>query len=85
MFVWTVKLIKNADTDKYKYSGYGNGFDRKGKFSVGNEFDKNCIILGLDIMSSVMLITKKRYFNPWWRSYIKIGWYYINLRKNLCN
>ena len=52
MFVWTVKLTKNANTDKYKYSGYGNGFDRKGKFSVGNEFDKNCIILGLDMRSS---------------------------------
>ena len=28
-----VKLTKNANTDKYKYSGYGTGFDRKGTFS----------------------------------------------------
>ena len=33
------------DTDEYKYSPYGNGFDRKGKFSVGNGFGKNCKIL----------------------------------------
>ena len=25
-----VKLTKNADIDKYKYSGYGIGFDSKG-------------------------------------------------------
>ena len=27
-----VKLTKNADIDKYRYSGYGTGFDRKGSF-----------------------------------------------------
>ena len=26
------KLIKNADIDKYGYSGYGIGFDRHGSF-----------------------------------------------------
>ena len=29
----TVKLTKNADIDKYQYSGYGIGFDRKSSFS----------------------------------------------------
>ena len=29
----TVTLNKNADFDKYKYSGYGIGFDKKGSFS----------------------------------------------------
>ena len=29
----TVKLVKNADIDKYKYSGYGLGFDMKETFS----------------------------------------------------
>ena len=28
-----VKLTKNADIDKYGYSGYGIGFDRRGSFS----------------------------------------------------
>ena len=27
-----VKLTKNADPDKYKYSGYGIGFDARGSF-----------------------------------------------------
>ena len=40
-----VSLTKHADFDKYKYSGYGIGFDRKGKFSFGNGFGKNVIIL----------------------------------------
>ena len=29
----TVRLTKNADIDKYRYSGYGTGFDRKSSFS----------------------------------------------------
>ena len=28
-----VKLTKNTDIDKYKYSGYGIRFDRRGTFS----------------------------------------------------
>ena len=32
----SVKLTKNPDIDKYKYSGYGVRFDRKGVFSFGN-------------------------------------------------
>ena len=27
-----VTLTKNSDTDKYEYSGYGTGFDRKSSF-----------------------------------------------------
>ena len=37
-----VKLTKNADFDKYKYSGYGIGFDAHGNFSLsgGSGFGK---------------------------------------------
>ena len=31
-------LTKHADIDQNKYSGDGIGFDKKGKFSVGNGF-----------------------------------------------
>ena len=31
--VVAVRLTKNADIDKYQYSGYGIGFDREGSFS----------------------------------------------------
>ena len=48
-----VSLTKNADIDKYKYSGYGIEFDRNGVYSVGNWFDRNVIIFGVDISSSV--------------------------------
>ena len=41
----TVKLTKNADPDKYKYSGYGIGFDSRSKFSLlDGSMGKNVII-----------------------------------------
>ena len=47
--------------DKHKYSWYGIGFNRKQKFSVGNRFGRNCIIFGVDIISSVHVNNKKKY------------------------
>ena len=64
-----VSLTKNVDIDKYKYSGYGIGFDRKGKFSVGIGFGRNCIIFGEDMSSSVHVIR----------------WYNINCREKIFN
>ena len=43
-----VKLTKNADINKYKYSGYSTGFDEKGAFSkpIGRfGVDIRCIIM----------------------------------------
>ena len=45
-------LTKHFDIDQYKYSGYGIRFDRKGEFSFGNGFSRNCRILGADMSSS---------------------------------
>ena len=48
-----VKLTRNTGNDKYKYFGYGIGFDRKGFFSHpsgGN--GKNIIIFGVNMSSS---------------------------------
>ena len=42
---WSVKLTKNADIDKYGYSGCGIGFDRETSFSIGNEIGKNVVIV----------------------------------------
>ena len=36
------------------------GFDRKGKFSAGNGSDRNCIIFGVDISSSVHVDNKRK-------------------------
>ena len=52
MFVGAVSLTKNTDIDRYKYSGYGIGFDRHGEFSFGNGVGKNCIIFGAHLGSS---------------------------------
>ena len=52
-------MTKNADIDKYKYSGYGIGFDRKGEFSFSNGFGRNCIIFGADMSSSSHANNKK--------------------------
>ena len=50
----SVKLTKNADTDKYKLSGYGIGFDSHSEFSLPDgSMGKNVIIFGVDISSSV--------------------------------
>ena len=56
-----VTLTKNVDIDKYKYSRYGIGFDRRGKFSVGSGFGRNCIMFGVDMSSSVLVDNKKKY------------------------
>ena len=53
-------MTKNNGIDKYKCSGYGIGFDRKRMFSVGNGFDRNCIVFGLDMSSSVHVDNKKK-------------------------
>ena len=45
-------LTKYNDIDKYKYSGYGIGFDRKGKFSFGSGFGQNVISFLADMSSS---------------------------------
>ena len=47
------KITKSSDIDKYKYSGYGIGFDSKGTFSRSTgSFGNNTIILGVDMSTS---------------------------------
>ena len=47
-----VTLTKNTDIDKYGYSGYGIGFDRRSSFSFpGWGFGQNIIIFGADMSS----------------------------------
>ena len=56
-----VTLTKNADIDKYKYSGYGIGFDRRGSFSFpGCGFGQNVIVFGADMSSSSHIDNKKK-------------------------
>ena len=56
-----VKLTKNADIDKYGYSGYGTGFDRTSSFSFpSGGFGQNVIIFGVDMSSSDHIDNKKK-------------------------
>ena len=56
-----VILTKNTDIDKYKYSGYGIGFDRRSSFSfpIGG-FGQNVLIFGVDMSSFAHIDNKKK-------------------------
>ena len=56
----SVKLAKSADVEKYRYFGYGIGFDRQSSFSIGNETGKNVIIFGVDMSSSTKIDNRKK-------------------------
>ena len=48
-----VKLIKNVDIDKYKYSGHGIRFDSRGDYAYpSGGYGRNVIIFGADLSSS---------------------------------
>ena len=56
-----VTLTKNADIDKYRYSGYGIGFDRKSNCSFpGGGCGQNVIVLGLDMNLSIHVDNKRK-------------------------
>ena len=80
-----VILTKNTDIDKYKYSGYGIGFDRKSTFSFpSGGFGQNVIIFGVDMSSSTQIDTKKKDNSSLKRTNTRIRTY-INCRKNVLN
>ena len=57
-----VTLTKNTDIDKYGYSSYGIGFDRKSSISFsGGGFGQNVQIFGADMISSAHIDNKKTY------------------------
>ena len=59
----TVTLTKNADIEKYKYSGYGIGFDRRSSFSFpSGGFGQNVLIFRADMSSSIHIDNKKKVF-----------------------
>ena len=55
-----VKLTKNNDIDRYKYSGYGTGFDSKETFLFSDgSFGQNVINFGADMSRSINANNKK--------------------------
>ena len=56
-----VTLTKNADIEKYKYSGYGVGFDRRSSFSFpSGGFGQNVLIFRADMSSSIHIDNNKK-------------------------
>ena len=56
-----VTLTKNTDIDKYKYSGYGTGFDKISSFSFpSGGFSQNILIFGVNMSSSAHIDSKKK-------------------------
>ena len=56
-----VTLTKNADIEKYGYSGFGIGFDRRSSFSFpGGGFGQKVLIFGVDTNSSPHIDNKKK-------------------------
>ena len=56
-----VTLTKNADIDKYGYSGYGIRFDRRSRFSFpGGGFRQNALVFGVEMSSSAHIGNKKK-------------------------
>ena len=55
-----VTLTKNADIDKYGYSGYEIGFDRRGSFSFpGGGYGQNVLTFGVDMSFTAHIDNKK--------------------------
>ena len=78
-------MTKNADIDKYEYSGYGIGFDRKSSFSFpSGGFGQNVLIFGVDMSSSAHIDNKKKDISSWKRTNTRIRTYF-NCRKNVLN
>ena len=56
----SVALRKNKDIEKYWYSVYGIGFDRRGSFSFpGEGFGQNVIFFGVDMSYLAIHIDNK--------------------------
>ena len=56
MLFGAVSLTKNEHINKYKYSGYGTGFDGRLRFSYPSGGDgQNVMIFGVDVSSSTKI------------------------------
>ena len=80
-----VTLTKNADIDKYGYSGYAIEFDRRSSFSFpGGGFSQNVLIFGVDMSSSVHIDIKKKDILVLGKRLTQ-GLEHFNCRKNVPN
>ena len=60
-FFGAVKLTKNDSISKYKYAGYGIGYDGHGTFlSPSGAFGQKVLLFGVDMSSSIYVDNKKK-------------------------
>ena len=74
-----VTLTKNADIEKYKYSGYGIGFDRRSSFSFPSGGFGQFLEL-IRVLLFILII--KRHISSWKRTNASIR-KHSNCRKNV--
>ena len=55
-----VRITRNADPDKYLFSGCGIVFDSCSPISLPNDWSKNAIIFGVDMSSPVHTNNKNK-------------------------
>ena len=55
-----IKLKKRADVDLREYSGYGIALNKKESCSIGDEFGRNVLIFGVDMISSSHIDNNKK-------------------------
>ena len=60
-----VKLTKNVDLDKYRYSGYGIGLDSVSYFLPSDGTRGKMLFLEFIWAHLCMLIIKENYLNSW--------------------
>ena len=61
LFIWCSYFNKNADIEKYGYSGFGIGFNRRSSFSFpGGGFGQNVLIFGVDMSSFPHIDNEKK-------------------------
>ena len=53
-------VVKNSDTEKYVYSGYGITFNGRGSWNFDNDFARNVIIFLLEMLSFHLMLTIAR-------------------------
>ena len=68
-----VTLVKNSDINKFRYTGYGIGFDRGTNFSFpSGGFGHNVLIFGVDMSGSTHIDNKKEHISFRKRTYTRI-------------
>ena len=78
-------MTKNTYIDKYGYSGYGIGYDRRSSFSFpGGGFGNNILIFGADGSSSAHINNKKIHISSWKGTNKRVRTY-VNCRLNVFN